>query len=476
YWNGSTWVNNTVRQQQGYASVQWTNPSYDWNVSIDASAVGNLRWGSTGATNPTIRSVINNDIVFGSNGTVPQSTGSPSFGYSENATWWAISLKPQDRGKLLYMETIPMVNTQYNDLLSYQRASEGVFVFVEMPTLKWSGHSMYTGKKLWETRALSEFNPFGYFSFPSLMYDEASTIAYGKLYVGGYIGGVFAFDLYNGTELWNYTAPTDMSVFKYYTLMLGGVADNKLFVGTHEHSADTPLFKGNRLRVLDVNTGESLYEMISWPHPRTMAFADDTLIYWNNYDHQIYALSKGPSSTTVQAPSAAITLGSSLVITGSVMDVSAGTKQPEQAARFPNGVPAMSEDSQAVWMEYVYMQKARPTSATGVEVTLSVMDSNGNTREIGKATSDSSGVFSYQWTPDITGKYTVYATFAGSNSYYPSFNEAAFAVDPAPPAQPEEPQAPPSMTDTYVLAGVAAIIVAIAIVGAVVVLLLRKRP
>ena len=29
-------------------------------------------------------------------------------------------------------------------------------------------------------------------------------------------------------------------------------------------------------------------------------------------------------------------------------------------------------------------------------------------------TSDASGFYSYQWTPDITGKYTVIATFGGT--------------------------------------------------------------
>jgi hypothetical protein len=374
------------------------------------------------------------------------------------------------------METIKTVNETYNDMLSYQRAAEGVFVFVEMPTLKWVGYSMYTGKKLWETAALADFNPFGYFSFPSLMYDEASTIAYGKLFVGGYIGNVFAFDLYNGTELWRYAAPTDMSVFKYYTLMLGGVADGKLFVGTHEHSADTPLFKGNRIRVLDVNTGKEVWSMEGWAHPRTMAIADGILVYWNNYDHQIYAVGKGPTATTVEAPMAAVTQGSSLVITGTVTDVSAGAKQPEQAARFPNGLAAVSETSMSKWMEYVYMQKARPMDATGVEVTLSVLDANNNYREIGKTTSSTDGFYSLEWTPDVPGKYSVYASFAGSEGYWPSHAEAAFVVDPAPEAPPVVEPQPLPPTEMYVTGAAIAIIIAVAVVGVILAMLLKRRP
>src|SRR3972149_7712744 len=248
---------------------------------------------------------------------------------------------------------------------------------------------------------------------------------------------------------------------------MGAIADGKLYVGTHEHSADTPLLKGNKIRALDVNTGAEVWTMYGWGHPQTMAIADGTLIYWNNYDHQIYAVAKGPSALTVEAPMAAVTQGQSLVIRGTVTDVSPGTEQLEQSKRFPNGVPAMSDASQSAWMEYVYMQKAFPTNATGVEVTLSVLDANGNFREIGTATSDASGFYNLQWTPDISGKFTVVANFKGSESYYGSRAETAFAVDEAPPPPPEDPAAPPSNTDTYVLAGVASIIVAVAVVGAI---------
>ena len=71
-------------------------------------------------------------------------------------------------------------------------------------------------------------------------------------------------------------------------------------------------------------------------------------------------------------------------------------------------------------MKYVYMQFARPTDATGVEVTLDTIDPNGNYLHIGNTTSDASGMYSYQWTPEIPGKYTVIATFAGTDSYYAS--------------------------------------------------------
>ena len=123
------------------------------------------------------------------------------------------------------------------------------------------------------------------------------------------------------------------------------------------------------------------------------------------------------------------------------------------------------------------MQQQMPTNASGVPITISVIDSNGNYRQIGTTTSNTYGTYSLTWTPDISGDYAVIASFAGSQSYYPSSAATAFhASEPAPIASPV-PTAAPSMADQYFLPSVAAIIVVIIIVGAVLALLmLRKRP
>ena len=206
----------------------------------------------------------------------------------------------------------------------------------------------------------------------------------------------------------------------------------------------------------------------------TFAVADGIMVYWNNYDAQVYAIGKGPSQMTVTAPDAAVAFGQSVTIKGTVTDISAGTKQNEQAARFPNGVPAVSDEAQAQWMEYIYMQKGRPTNTTGVPVVISVVDANGNYRDVGMTTTDD-GFFSFNWTPDIEGKFTVYASFGGSESYWPSHAVTSFSVDPAAPTP--TPTQPPqtSMADTYLLPGIAAIIVVIVIGFAATIIVLRKR-
>jgi hypothetical protein len=122
------------------------------------------------------------------------------------------------------------------------------------------------------------------------------------------------------------------------------------------------------------------------------------------------------------------------------------------------------------------MQQPCPNNVTGVPVTLNVMDSNGNYRTIGTTTTDGTGFFSYQWKPDITGKFTVYAIYDGSNSYWPSQATTAFAVDERHPTASPQPTQAPTAADTYLLPGIAAIIVVIVIIGALIMLMLRKRP
>ena len=202
---------------------------------------------------------------------------------------------------------------------------------------------------------------------------------------------------------------------------------------------------------------------------------DGVIATMDTYDQQVWAIGKGPSATTVTAPDAGIPFGSSVMIRGTVMDVSPGTQSERLMLRFPDGVPAVSDESMSDWMLYVYKQFERPMATTGVELKLMVLDSNNNYRDIGITRTDSTGFFSFQWTPDVPGRYTVYAIFTGSKSYYPSTAVTAFAVDEAPPPA-ESPEYPQPIDNTMTIVGVGvAILIAIAIVGAVLVLMLRKK-
>lgn len=204
--------------------------------------------------------------------------------------------------------------------------------------------------------------------------------------------------------------------------------------------------------------------------------ADSIIACMNTYDQRVYAVGKGPSQTTVTASPKVSIEGSSVIIEGTITDISPGTEEYALTSRFPNGIPAVSDASMSEWMKYVYMQFTRPTSANGVQVTLDAIDPNGNYIHIGNSTSDASGIYSLQWTPEIPGKYTIIATFAGTASYYASFSETAIAVDPAPATPTPSPQPLQSVADMYFVPAIAGLFVVIIVIGVVMAVLIRKRP
>jgi outer membrane protein assembly factor BamB len=445
-------------------------------ATVDASTANRFDWDvpipwREGMSSVSLRGAIFDDVLIGSNGSHPVA---PAYNYPEEVTFWGVSLKPEDQGRLMWMRNY-VTCTPDNQNMIFRRAAEGAIIFSRTPYMSWVAYDMYTGNFLWETEPEADFNPFGYYGTASMYRVYEHSIAYGTLFAAGYSGRVTAFDLADGTLKWSYEAPTGQSVFPYYTLLIGAIADGKIYLGTHEHSAQTPLFKGNLVRCLDVETGEELWTHYGWANPQSMAVADGILIYWNNYDHQIYAVGKGPTSTTVTASPKISVHGSSVLVEGSVMDVSAGTMQHEQAMRFPNGVPAVSQESMKGWMEYVYMQKARPADAVGVDVIVYVLDPNDNYYEIGRTTSSASGTFKLMFEPEVPGEYTIIARFEGSEGYWPSDAETAIGVEeaPAPPPEPTPPAS--SVADVYFLPAVIGIIIAIVVIGAILILMLKKR-
>jgi hypothetical protein len=300
-------------------------------------------------------------------------------------------------------------------------------------------------------------------------------IAYGKLFFTGYSGILYAYDDKTGDLLWTYgngeAGNSTLSGFETpygrYPTFISVIADGKVYIDTTEHSPNSPLYKGAMYRAINATDGTEIWSVMDYGNQMyggQAVVADGYLATLNSYDSQIYSFGKGPSALTVTAPDLAASFGQQIVIRGTVTDISAGTKQDEQAARFPNGVPAVSDASQSAWMEYLYMQKPMPTSTTGVPVSIDVVDSNGNYRNIGSTTSDANGVFSYTWTPDIQGSYTLLATFKGSESYYPSHAETSFAVMGAPPTPSPQPVASaPAPVEMYFVGSTIAIIIAVAI-------------
>ena len=179
------------------------------------------------------------------------------------------------------------------------------------------------------------------------------------------------------------------------------------------------------------------------------------------YDNQLYCYGKGLSATTVTAPETTQVLGTKILVKGTVTDQSPGQTSPGIPAK---GTPAISDDSMSAWMEYLYMQQPQPTNATGVQVIIEVLDPNNNYHEVGTTTSDASGLYSLAFTPEVSGKYTIIARFAGSESYFGSSAETAVNIEDAPAATPQPTQPAQSMADQYFIPAIIGLFVFVAII------------
>ena len=354
----------------------------------------------------------------------------------------------------------------------------GVMAIFDKELTTHYGFSLVDGSYLWATESENYLDLYGSGAGEHTWY-----FAYGKLYSVGLAGIMYAYDLQTGNTDWTYTLKdpyTEPVTGENWWGWIDIIANDKIYIGTLEHSANSPMPRGGPYACVNATDGSEIFRInglmreTRWGGNPVMG--DSIIAGFDTYDLQIYAMGKGPTAVTASAPDTSVELGKSVAIKGTVTDISPGTSDTRLKLRFPNGVAAVSDASQSQWMMYVYKQFEQPTNATGVPVTVSVVDANGNYRAIGTTTSDATGYYSLNWTPDIAGQYTVYVTFAGSKAYYGSVATNSFVVDEPAAAATAQPTVTPSTTDVYFLPAVAGIAILIIVCFAVTVLLLRKRP
>jgi PQQ-like domain len=327
---------------------------------------------------------------------------------------------------------------------------------------------LYSGKQVWVSEVSS--NPWGTFG------DYSVQSAYGLIFANQY-DGVVAYNWTNGKIVWMFQAPAlpfetpytngtgNLNGTVYSWFSDGIVADGKLYTYTQEHSPTAPLARGWKLFAINATTGVGLWNITGPMGPGVVS--DGYLTAGNYYDGFLYVFGKGLSSTTVTAPSSAITTGQNVVISGTVLDQS-----PAQP-----GTPCVSADSMGDWMAYLHMQHAIPSNVIGVPVSIDTVDPNGNPVHIATVTSDMSGTFGYTWAPAIPGQYKITATFVGDDSYGSSWAQTYATVTQAPAATPTPTATTTSQAPTYTtldLGIITAVIIAI-LIGLVNLMLLRKK-
>ena len=486
------YVNNTDHTLNMWNSTQCivvgTNGLAAWQWRPTQNAVINftkgIMWSKPIATNISGNALPGNLAIRNNDGTtIVLNVYAPGTSSYYQGGWGIFAGYSAANGQQLWIQNITLTPFDGDVNTGGNTCGDGVFTISLKASFSISGYSMTTGAKLWTT-PLTGYNgatPDAY----STAGGYCSIIAGNSLFYAGMGGDIWSINVLTGAVNW-YTNTTTLQgpagtnspygIWPIWTFSNGGVADGLLFLSEgHEYSP--PLFLGAQQLAINTTTGQLVWNIDSFnvdSHPVT---AYSVMLDLNSYDNQIYAYGKGPSQITVDAPSVGISTATPITITGTITDIAAGSKQSAVALNYPNGLPCVSDASMSPWMESVYMQQPMPTNLTGVPVTLSVVDSNGNYRTIGTTTSNIYGTYSLTWTPDISGDYTVIAEFAGTQSYYPSNAATTFHASPtsattAPTAAPLTDVATKANLMTFMAIGVIAIIIAIAVVG---LLLLRKH-
>ena len=438
----------------------------------------------------TIVSAKYGDGILCYNGTMPCNGENLGFPYVSSApyTYFFVNLNSSRGaiGSVLWWSTFNSPTNNYTVVPQGVDWNTRMFLQTYKESVQWVGFNLDTGKQIWT--GASEV-PLNYYGSPSQGV-IAGQVAYGHIYSGSIGGIIYCYDDTTGKVLWTYgnggAGNSTNSDFNWpygnIPTCVAAIGNGVVYLWTTEHTWTTPIYKGGLARAINATTGQEIWTISSVTMnfgETSYAMADGFNTWFNGYDNQIYTVGRGPSATTVTAGPKFSTIGNSVVIEGTVTDISAGTKQDQQVADFPNGVPVASDSSMGQWMSYVYQQQSMPTNFTGVPVQFYVLDSNGNYRQIGSATTDESGSYSLTWTPDIIGNFTVYANFAGTNGYWPSSAETHFNVGSpaatAPVATAQTNLATTGDLMTYIVASAIAIIIVIVIIGVLIIVMQRKR-
>ena len=457
---------------------------FDFNISIPSLKAPVM-------TPPIIQDAFYNNMLVVSVGTFP---GGPFETFSADSwapyTYYGINMASGSIGKVIWSNTVtpPAGNITVEPGPADPTADGGHGVFTEgyKETRQWVGYSMSTGQKIWGPTP--EQGALDYYGNPAIPI-IGGVAAYGNLYSTGYAGILYCWDLTTGNLLWTWgngpVGSTNSSFagfntpFGVYPMQINAIGNGVVYQVTTEHTIETPLFKGGFASAINATTGQLIWSLSGYTgefFAISYAMADGYNTWFNGYDNSIYVVGRGPSQTIVSAPNTATSVGTPVVIRGYVYDVSAGTQQTQQKGDFPNGVPVCSDATMSGWMGYVYQQQAAPTNFVGVPVTISVLDSNGNHYVVGTAMTDESGMFTLSYTPTIAGNFTVFATFAGTQGYWPSSSETSFvatsAATPPPPTATAQSGLASNATVEY---GIVAIIIVIIVIGAILAVLTTRK-
>ncbi len=454
---------------------------YDWNISIP--------WAKSALS---VTNAFYNNMLICYSGSLPSYSAFMGMVSSSQSpyTYYGVNLDTThgQLGATLWENTVQPPAGNVTVLAGGADVKSGVFVEAYKEKMQWVGYSMETGKQIWGPTASQ--TAFDYYGNTGISYLQG-VMADGKMYSSQYGGILYCYNLETGNLEWTYgtggegnsTFSGFYTAYNHYPTFVAAVGNGIIYLITSEHTATNPIYKGALARAVNATTGEEIWTISDYTSylagpfssPESFAIADGYATFFNGYDNQIYSVGKGPSTTTVQAPQTQITAGEKVVIQGTVMDISSGTKQDEQASRFNSAVPVASDASMKDWMGYIYQQKPAPTNFTGVPVNIVAIDPNNNYVTLGTTNTDINGMYHLTWTaPNIPGDYVVYAVFDGTNGYWGSKAVTAMVVTEA-LSTPTPAPTTASVSDQYFVPAIAGLFVLVIIVLLLVVVMMMKK-
>jgi hypothetical protein len=336
-----------------------------------------------------------------------------------------------------------------------------------------SGNGYYQAYDLWSGNLVWQTETFDYPWDAAGWGSYSVTSAYGKMYWVAQTG-IYAINWNTGAIEWKfeadappfetpYTGRNGQTVYPFDAAIL--IIDGKLYTYSSKHTPETPFYRGSPTVCIDAFTGDLVWQIGMKGSSEfgrgalQMSFGDGYMTLGAR-DGVMYTFGIGKSETTI---SASQTMGQSVLLTGSVLDMS-----PAQP-----GAQCVSKESVAALMEQIHMQAGiggvyGNVMLIGVPVLLTATDSNGNSYNIATVTSDGySGTFAYAWNPDQPGQYTVTATFMGDESYGSSYATTHIIVAA------ENSDSGTNNTLLYALIGATVAIIAVVVIVGF--LILRKK-
>ena len=277
-WNNTAAPTLAGATDTSSAAFQWrpigknvnASTAYNWNITIPQLPTGS-----------SILKVIPDDTIIGSaNFPAIYSAIGSSFGVPANTTRvvWALSLKPESRGQLLWQKVYPLPDGNLTRALGPVDPVNRIFTMTDKETMQWLGFDLDNGEKLWgPVGNTTAYQYYGNPMFPG----QTGYVYQGKLYVGGYGGILYCYDITSGNLIWAYgnsgvgnstnssldnpwghfpTFPVILQTVKYtYTTE---TLQTLLHTKAHEYA-------------VDAETGQEIWTMMSW----TALFCNRERIY-----------------------------------------------------------------------------------------------------------------------------------------------------------------------------------------------------